>query len=345
MRDEVQEPANDGDPAVPVTRTEETAEVPGVLPESLAGYVSYLLRRVHAQFSATPDGTDTDSRDFLVLDALTGQDWASQLDLAERLGINRTIMVQVIDRLEARGEVQRTRNPDNRRQYVLSLTDRGRAALGAMRRAVAERDARLTAVLTPQETARLDELLTRLLPESAQPLVQGTEYLVAQVHFRLRRHGDDKLTGTGLRVRHYGPLSALVASGPCSQQQLAEFLAITGPAVSQLVDELVKQGLVRRGRDPHDRRRYALEVTDDGREKLAVVTAAVQELADDVAAMLGPGGEDELRTLLLKLLEPTTKSGAHSGEQSAEQSGEHSGSGLSGSGLSGNSKSAVPARG
>ncbi|GGT37395.1 hypothetical protein GCM10010254_66810 [Streptomyces chromofuscus] len=327
-REEVREPVSPVDPTTPLTRAEETAEVPGVLPESLTDYVSYLLRRVHAQFSSTPDGTDTDSRDFLVLDALTGQDWASQLDLAERLGINRTIMVQVIDRLEARGEVRRTRNPDNRRQYVLSLTDRGRDALGAMRRAVAERDAGLTAVLTPQEIARLDELLTRLLPESAQPLVQGTEYLVAQVHFRLRRHGDDKLAGTGLRVRHYGPLSALVASGPCSQQQLAEHLAITGPAVSQLVDELVEQGLVRRGRDPHDRRRYALEVTDEGREKLVVVTAAVQELADDVAALLGPGGEEELRTLLLKLLQPASDSGEHSG-----------------SGLSENAKSAVPARG
>ncbi|MFD7439608.1 MarR family winged helix-turn-helix transcriptional regulator [Streptomyces sp. NPDC059861] len=339
-RDEVQEPASPVSPTAPLTRTEETAEVPGALPESLAGYVSYLLRRVHAQFSATPDGTDADSRDFLVLDALTGQDWASQLDLAERLGINRTIMVQVIDRLEARGEVQRTRNPDNRRQYVLSLTDRGRTALGSMRRAVAERDAHLTAALTREETARLDELLARLLPESAQPLVQGTEYLVAQAHFRLRRHGDDKLTGTGLRVRHYGPLSALVASGPCSQQQLAEFLAITGPAASQLVDELVKQGLVRRGRDAHDRRRYALEVTDHGREKLAVITAAVHELAHDVAAMLGPGGEDELRALLLKLLEAAENPDERSGGHSDGQSG-----GNSGSDLSVNTKSTVSARG
>ncbi|MEW2636197.1 MarR family transcriptional regulator [Streptomyces sp. NPDC048389] len=288
-----------------MTPTEETAEVPGVLPKSLTDFIGYLLRRVYAQFSATADGTDADSRDVLVLDALTGHDWASQLDLAERLGINRTIMVSVIDRLEARGEVRRTRNPDNRRQYVLSLTDTGRRTLHARRRAVAERDARLTAVLTPKETARLDELLARLLPEPAQPLVQGTEYLVAQAHHRLRRHGDDKLAGTGLRVRHYGPLSALQAFGPCSQQRLAELLAITGPAASQLVDELVRLHLVRRGRDPHDRRRYALEVTGLGREKLGVVARAVAELAADVARMLGPEGEEELRAILLKLLAPT----------------------------------------
>lgn len=300
-----------------MTRTEEAAEVPGVLPDSLTDFIGYLLRRVYAQFSATPDGggDGADSRDFLVLDALTGRDWESQLDLAERLGINRTIMVSVIDRLEDHGEVRRTRNPDNRRQYVLSLTDQGRKAVEDRRRAVAERDARLTAVLSPEETTRLDALLARLLPESAQPLVQGTEYLVAQAHHRLRRYGDDKLAGTGLRVRHYGPLSALKAFGPCSQQRLAELLAITGPAVSQLVDELVKQDLVRRGRDPHDRRRYALEVTELGREKLGVVTRAVAALASDVADMLGPGGEDELRVLLLKLLAPT-----HSGAAFSEKS-------------------------
>ncbi|MFD8818547.1 MarR family winged helix-turn-helix transcriptional regulator [Streptomyces sp. NPDC059627] len=289
----------------PVTGAERTAEVPGVLPDSLTGFIGYLLRRVYAQFSATGDGGDSESRDFLVLDALTGRDWESQLDLAERLGINRTIMVGVIDRLEARGEVRRTRNPDNRRQYVLSLTDEGRRAVEASRRAVAERDARLTAVLTDEETARLDELLGRLLPESAQPLVQGTEYLVAQAHHRLRRLGDDRLSGTGLRVRHYGPLSALDVLGPIAQQRLAELLAITGPAASQLVDELVGLDLVRRGRDPHDRRRYALELTEPGRAQLGVVARAVAGLAAEVSAMLGPGGEEDLRELLLKLLAPT----------------------------------------
>ncbi|WP_372482539.1 MarR family winged helix-turn-helix transcriptional regulator [Streptomyces bambusae] len=286
-----------------MTKTEATAEIPGVLPDALTDFIGYLLRRVFARFSAA-DGSEGDSRDFLILDALTGRDWESQLDLAERLGINRTIMVGVIDRLEARGEVQRTRNPGNRRQYVLSLTEEGRRALAERRRAVSERDARLTAVLSPEETGRLDTLLARLLPEEAQALVQGSAYLVAQAHHRLRKLGDDKLAGTGLRVRHYGPLSALARSGPIAQQRLADHLAITGPAASQLVDELVKAGLVRRGRDPHDRRRYALELTEAGRAQLGVVAAAVDALAEDISAMLGPGGDTELRGLLVRLLEP-----------------------------------------
>src|SRR4051794_39096896 len=78
--------AGDGGPGVeavvtPVTRAEETAEVPGVLPESLTHFIGYLLRRVYAQFSASGASGESDSRDFLVLDALTGHDWESQLDL------------------------------------------------------------------------------------------------------------------------------------------------------------------------------------------------------------------------------------------------------------------------
>lgn len=300
-RHEVRERVNRVAPGVATAWADKTAEVSGALPEPLADNVFFLLRRVHAKFSSDADCAASDSRDFLILDALGGQDWASQIDLAERLGINRTIMVQVIDRLEERGEVQRNRDPANRRQYVLSLTDQGWAALEDRRLTVAERDARLTFALTRQETLRLEVLLARLLPASARPLVQGTENLVAQVDLRLRRQGEDKLAGTGVRLRFHKPLMALAASGPCSQQQLAESLAITGPAASQLVDELVKQGLVRRGRDPHDRRRYALEMTEPGREALAVTAAAIRELTDDVAAQLGPGGEDALRALLLKI--------------------------------------------
>ncbi|MEU3051110.1 MULTISPECIES: MarR family transcriptional regulator [unclassified Streptomyces] len=301
----------------PVSETEATAEVAGVLPEALTGFVGYLLRRVHAQFATFADGPADDSRDFLVLDALTRGDWVSQLDLAERLGINRTIMVAVIDRLEGRGQVLRTRNPENRRQYVLSLTDEGRAAVEAGRRAVAARDARLTAALAPEQVARLNTLLARLLAPGAEGLVRGTEHLVEQAHHRLRRLGDEKLSGTGLRVRHYGPLAILADHGPCPQQRLATELAITGPATSQLVDELVDGGMVHRGRDPHDRRRHALELTELGHTRLKTVARAVDELAEDVAELLGPGGDDELRALLVRLLEP-----AHPGvSQGAGQRG------------------------
>lgn len=223
-------------------------DVPGALPGLLSGFVAYLVRRVHARLSASTAEQDADARDYLVLDALATRDWLSQLELADRLGINRTLMVAFVGALERRGELAGTRNPSNRRSHVLSLTVQGLRTLAVRRCAVAERERRLTAALTPAEHIRLEALLSRLLPGAEPLLARRQEYLVAQVHHRLRRLGDEKLAGTGLRVRYYGPLRGLEDLGPCVQQQLAAHLAITGPAASQLVRELVERGSVRRGR-------------------------------------------------------------------------------------------------
>jgi DNA-binding MarR family transcriptional regulator len=272
----------------------------GTLAEALSGSLGGLLRRVYARFTLEAMSDDPRSRDFVVLDTLADQDADSQLELAERLGINRTIMVRLIDRLERAGYVTRTRNPANRRSYVLSITGEGRKARDAMRETVAEQDARVTAALTPAERQRLNELLSLLLPEP-EPL-RTTAYLVAQAHYRLRRMGDALLSEYGLRTRHFGSLAALEALAPCAQQQLAQHLHITEPAAAQIVDELVRLGLVARGQDPSDRRRYALELTPLGRSRLVPVREAAVRLQSEILSLLGPEAEQELRTLLTKLL-------------------------------------------
>jgi DNA-binding MarR family transcriptional regulator len=270
------------------------------LATGIRGSVGTLLRQVYARFTADAIRDDPRSRDFVVLDTLADQDADSQRDLAERLGINRTIMVRLIDRLEESGYVQRTRNPANRRSYVLSITDAGRKALDEMRHLVSDRDARVTAVLSRRERQRLDELLRGLLPE--QPAIRSTEYLVAHAHYLLRRRGDALLADIGLKIRHFGPLFAIDRLGPCPQLQLAQYLDITEPAAAEVVDELVLAGLVARGQDPKDRRRYALELTRLGRQRLRVARGVVEELNADVQDTLGADGVRDLRTLLTKLL-------------------------------------------
>ncbi|MDT0432944.1 MULTISPECIES: MarR family winged helix-turn-helix transcriptional regulator [Streptomyces] len=68
-------------------------------------------------------------------------------------------------------------------------------------------------------------------------------------------------------------------------------------------------GPVRRGRDPHDRRRHALELTEAGRGHLAVVAYAPHLLEAETAALLGPGDADEPRPLLLRLPDPAAHAG------------------------------------
>jgi DNA-binding MarR family transcriptional regulator len=276
-----------------------------LLNAALRGSIGTLLRRVFTRFTAGRVNDGPRSRDFVVLDALANQDATSQQDLAHRLGVNRTIMVKLIDRLQVAGYVLRTRNPANRRTYVLSLTDSGRTALGKMRQEVSNRDERLTAVLPPPERQRLNELLSRLLPEPEVPPIPSTEHLITQAHYRLRRYGDRLLADLGLRTRHFGVLPALDLLGPCPQQQLAQRLSLTEPTTAQLVDEMVQAGLVTRGQDPHDRRRYALELTDLGRQRIPLMHDALQQVESEVLNLLGADRRQELQTLLTKLLPAT----------------------------------------
>jgi len=289
-----------------------TAELTGVeLAPELTRYLPYLMRRAFAYVSSKADRS-TQARDYAVLAGLADGRRTSQQALAERLEINRTIMVKLIDRLQAEGYVTRTRNPDNRRSYVLSLTDAGRAALTRMQSSVLERDRLLTANLTPAERTRLNELLRTVLGEPDKtPSTVGTEYLITQVFYLLRRRGDALVSDKGMRVRDFGALSAIGKLGPCPQQQFARYLALTEPTAALIVDDFVDKGLVTRGQDPDDRRRYALELTGLGRERLVYLTDAMDRLqAEIVETFGGPRAEAELHTLIHKVLAAPVAAGA-----------------------------------
>ena len=50
----------------------------------------------------------------------------NQLELSKRVGIASTTAVPALDNLEKRGLVQRTRDPNDRRKYFVSLKDEGK---------------------------------------------------------------------------------------------------------------------------------------------------------------------------------------------------------------------------
>jgi DNA-binding MarR family transcriptional regulator len=90
----------------------------------------------------------------------------SQQYIGEALRIDRTTMVGVIDDLERRGLVQRVRDPDDRRRYAVSLTDKARELVeGELVGIDAEVNAELTTLLSEAEHKRLNALLVKLLGE------------------------------------------------------------------------------------------------------------------------------------------------------------------------------------
>jgi DNA-binding MarR family transcriptional regulator len=276
---------------------------------ALVGYTGHLLRRAAAKTrqimqAAMPTGTQP--REYVVLGVLADTAAISQQDLADRLAINRTVMVKLIDRLEAAGHAARSRNPADRRSYVLSLTPAGRRAVARMAPAVARAEAQLTAPLRPTDRRRLNDLLRQLLPDLTgrvpDPPGLRTSYLLIHADLRLHRHADQVLAKLGMQMRHFGALTTVAQIGPCPQQDLAHRLSVTETAIVQIVDDLQGQGLVERQRDPRDRRRYALRLTDDGRGRLTRARRALDAVHARVVERLGEHGDEELRGLLEQLL-------------------------------------------
>src|SRR6202000_3550069 len=85
----------------------------------------------------------------------------------------------------------------------------------------------------------------------------------------------------GMSLRHYLALSYIADPGGISQQQLSEILCIDANNTVLLLNEMEGQGLIRRVRDPADRRRHLVEVTDHGLEVFESAPRAREAVGDE----------------------------------------------------------------
>ena len=82
--------------------------------------------------------------------------------LVEQLGLGRTAMTSVVDRLERNGWVQRRPSPVDRRTADLVLTDAGRELVDAIRPVLRQLSDSYFAGFKPRELERLSADLNRL---------------------------------------------------------------------------------------------------------------------------------------------------------------------------------------
>lgn len=87
---------------------------------------------------------------------------ASQRDLCELSGLDRTTMVAVIDKLERLGYARRARSEADRRKQLVLLTDRGRRAVEEAVTRMTEVEADFLSPLEPAERGLLNEMIARL---------------------------------------------------------------------------------------------------------------------------------------------------------------------------------------
>ncbi|MEN3539914.1 MarR family transcriptional regulator [Microbispora sp. ZYX-F-249] len=103
----------------------------------------------------------------------------------------------------------------------------------------------------------------------------------------------------GLKSKDFIVLTAIDAMGPQSQQQLARAHGIDRTTMVSVVDGLERLGLVRRSRDPGDRRKYAIVLTGEGESLLRhELGPAMLGALDDFLTPLTPDEREQFNRML-----------------------------------------------
>jgi DNA-binding MarR family transcriptional regulator len=129
-------------------------------------------------------------------------------------------------------------------------------------------------------------------------------------HEAMRRIRDAH-TANDLTPRQFHILRLLHDRGPLAQTDLAVETDIAASVLVTQLNPLEADGLVARTRNPRDRRRHLVVLTETGRQRLQVAAAAQQELEDDLFRSLNDSQRSQLTQLLVLVRDDLTGSNEH----------------------------------
>ncbi|WP_250034826.1 MarR family winged helix-turn-helix transcriptional regulator [Paractinoplanes maris] len=116
-----------------------------------------------------------------------------------------------------------------------------------------------------------------------------------------------RLTDLDLKPKHVALLCVLRLHGAESQMELARLLGVAPSLVVLLADHLEGLGALHRVRDPADRRRQSLRLTDAGLRLLESATEVAAQLDREIVAGLPAAERAALSNALDRLLPPRAR--------------------------------------
>jgi DNA-binding MarR family transcriptional regulator len=109
--------------------------------------------------------------------------------------------------------------------------------------------------------------------------------LLASIGRNTIRLMNEALEPTGLKPRHIPTLMAL-SGGALTQSALAEATSADPTTLVGLLNDLELDSLVTRRRDPTDRRRHIVALSERGRQRLEAMTSATRHVESRIIAGL-----------------------------------------------------------
>ena len=115
------------------------------------------------------------------------------------------------------------------------------------------------------------------------------------------RHIREVLSRHNLKPRQLRILDLLDDRGPIGQRELAELMGIDHSVLVNLLNPLEDERLIKRERDPADRRRHMVSIASAGARRLAQADRAFCDAEDAFFAALTEKQRDQLHVLLSRL--------------------------------------------
>lgn len=135
----------------------------------------------------------------------------------------------------------------------------------------------------------------------AKELVASSGFLLARLGVGFKARALATIERAGFDAYDYSVLAILDEGARETQARIADALRLDPSRLVALLDSLEQRGLVARQRDPNDRRRHVVSITEAGRQQLSQLRAIARELEEEFLAPLDPESRETLHMLLSKL--------------------------------------------
>ena len=132
----------------------------------LNGIVGFHIRLAHGavyrHFTETFVDLDLTQKQVSALWLVADHPGISQIDLGQRLRMDRATTMTIVNRLQDRAYLRRERSESDGRKQALYVTEAGALALAEAKDCVSAHEAWLKARFTREETEKLVEMLARI---------------------------------------------------------------------------------------------------------------------------------------------------------------------------------------
>jgi DNA-binding MarR family transcriptional regulator len=145
------------------------------------------------------------------------------------------------------------------------------------------------------------EMTIRPTHRIAQEMAQNTGFLLARLGAGVKTKAIAKAEEAGFELYDYSVLAILAEGDRETQSTIAATISLDPSRLVALLDSLEERGLIARQRDPHDRRRHVVSITNEGKRQLATLRGLLGQVTDEYLAPLGPEERRQFHGFLVRL--------------------------------------------